>query len=249
MSNNSIELLEESLATVIDKSQSTTNSTSLSASPKQNIWWIAMFFFLAITATGVAIYIGDLGLYQQFYIRIIIAISIAGIASIIPGFFDLQLKWMKNSIRAGGAIGIFVFIYMFNPATLDDSFRPGVNLTGTWNFYSVTKDEDVPIRTANIEHAEGRNIFNIIGNISTAHHAKHGIYNSPIITFKSDFALITHEKIIFHYLNNRDEEGIAIANYSESNVDELFFNFNDYSTRDNDKVPNGVLKFVLIKNE
>lgn len=230
-----------------DKLLNNTNSTTAPASSKQNLLWIAMFFLLAVSATGVAIYIGELGLYQQFYLRIIIAISIAGIASIIPGFFDLQLTWLKNSIRAGGAIGIFIFIYLFNPATLDNSFRPAINLNGTWNYTILISDKDVAIGTANIEHTEGRNIFYINGTITPTHPNNHGFGNSPVLTFRSDFALITHDNIIFHYINNRTEEGIAVANYSPTNTDTLYFNFNDYATKDNDDVPNGEIKFFRVK--
>jgi hypothetical protein len=47
----------------------------------------------------------------EFY-KIILALSVAGIASIIPGF--IRIKY-KGVLSAGGAIAVFIFILTFNP--------------------------------------------------------------------------------------------------------------------------------------
>lgn len=49
---------------------------------------------------------------QFFVYRIALAIGVAAIATIIPGFFEVQLK---PTIKAGGALAVFAFIYLINP--------------------------------------------------------------------------------------------------------------------------------------
>lgn len=233
------------MSETLSNQRETTYTTS---EKKINTWWMITFFILAVVSLAISIFIGEPGVSQEFHLRLIIAISIAGIASIIPGFFDISVVWLRNSIKAGGAIGIFVLIYLINPATLHADFRPKVNLTGNWQFYLQTAEGDIPSGYANIEHKEGRNIFNVIGNVEANPHAPIGRYHTPRLTFESNFGLITDRKIIFHYVTNLGEEGVAIADYTLASAEELYFNFNDYSGKDKDGVPIGVLKFVLIKS-
>jgi hypothetical protein len=49
---------------------------------------------------------------QFIFYKILLAISIAGIASIVPGF--MRVKY-KNYVSAGGALAVFVFVLTFNP--------------------------------------------------------------------------------------------------------------------------------------
>ncbi|WP_369921938.1 hypothetical protein AB8E32_07020 [Marinomonas polaris] len=57
--------------------------------------------------------------YQVFILRGLFAIALASIASIIPGFLNLETgansKAAYFGIYAGGAIAIFVLIWLFNP--------------------------------------------------------------------------------------------------------------------------------------
>ncbi len=214
-----------------------------------NVWWLITFFLLAIATTATGIYVEDLNADSQLNLKILTAISIAGVASIIPGFFDIEITWLRNSVKAGGAIGIFVLIIFVTPDTLNDKFKPKINLSGSWNFFLQTADGEVPVGSANIEHIDGENIFNIIGNVEVNPDAPKGIYNTPLLTFESDFALITDKKVIFHYLTNDEEEGTAIADYTNTSAKELYFNFKDYDEKDKDGVPSGVLRFVLIELE
>ena len=50
--------------------------------------------------------------------RVVLALAAAGIAAVIPGFIDVELRWLKIVIRAGGAIAIFVIVYLLKPAAL-----------------------------------------------------------------------------------------------------------------------------------
>jgi hypothetical protein len=76
---------------------------------------------------------------QQFYIRILIALAAAGVAMLIPGFFEIELGWLRNTIRAGGALGIFLLIYAVNPPTFEQ-LRQLEELAGEYE-YECTKDE------------------------------------------------------------------------------------------------------------
>jgi hypothetical protein len=58
------------------------------------------------------IFIRDPSSSQQFYFKIIMALGCAGIATVIPGFFNIQYK---SLISAGGGLAIFAFVYMYTP--------------------------------------------------------------------------------------------------------------------------------------
>jgi hypothetical protein len=53
--------------------------------------------------------------YQYTVFRVILAISVAGIAPFIPGLLEVKVS---DFVRAGGAIAVFVIIYFFSPAKL-----------------------------------------------------------------------------------------------------------------------------------
>src|SRR5947209_7642695 len=54
----------------------------------------------------------------QFEIlRIVIALAAGGVAAVIPGLLDLQLKQGAGfALRAGGALAVFVVVYFYSPA-------------------------------------------------------------------------------------------------------------------------------------
>lgn len=209
--------------------------------------WLLAFLILAVISVASAIFIPSQNAVQQFYFRVIVAISMAGIAAIIPGFFQIELVWLKNSIKAGGAIGIFVLIYTINPAEITSSFRPSVDLSGRWNFYLQSNNSEIPGGVAQITHKAGENVYIIIGDVPVNPDAPAGAYNSPTIVFDSDYSLITDRKIVFHYRTNQGEEGVAVANYSGTSVDELYFNFRDFARSSVDNFPTGVLIFRRVQ--
>lgn len=61
---------------------------------------------------------------QEFILRGLFAISLASIASIIPGFINVETGARGGAayfgIYAGGAIAIFVLIWMFNPPKIEE---------------------------------------------------------------------------------------------------------------------------------
>jgi hypothetical protein len=84
---------------------------------------------LALLIVSLVLLTPNLNVIQQFYLRIIIGLAAAGIAALIPGFFEIELSWLRNTLRAGGAIGIFLLIYGFNPPVIEQ-FDTLSELTG-----------------------------------------------------------------------------------------------------------------------
>lgn len=73
-----------------------------------------LLFFFGVVFISVLIYISirypdTIQEYFGIY-KVILSIACAGIASLIPGFFNIRYKSM---IRAGGALGVFTFIFLF----------------------------------------------------------------------------------------------------------------------------------------
>ncbi len=54
----------------------------------------------------------------QFEIlRIVLALAGGGVAAVIPGLLDLQMNTgTKATVRAGGALAVFVILYFWSPA-------------------------------------------------------------------------------------------------------------------------------------
>lgn len=50
-----------------------------------------------------------------FLLRVLASLSAGGVAAVIPGFFEFQ--W-KKQIQAGGALAVFVIVYLVNPPSL-----------------------------------------------------------------------------------------------------------------------------------
>jgi hypothetical protein len=76
------------------------------------------FFVLLII---IALYIPDPSDFQYLIFRTVLALAAGGFAALIPG--ALELEWNK-AIRATGAIGIAVLVYLWNPAQLAIQHHP-----------------------------------------------------------------------------------------------------------------------------
>ena len=96
---------------------------------------LAVFIAFALIGLSLVIFKSYLDGYQQFYLRIFIGLSASGIAAIIPGFFEIKLLWFSNTIRASGAIAIFLLIYTQNPPQIE-TFETMEDLRGMW-YYDV----------------------------------------------------------------------------------------------------------------
>ncbi|MEP5730840.1 MAG: hypothetical protein ABJL67_15890 [Sulfitobacter sp.] len=69
----------------------------------------------------------------EFFMRTVIALCAGGIASCLPGFLDLD--WRERSgIRAGGAVGVFVLVFLVNPPNLMAEAASSREVTTTYDF-------------------------------------------------------------------------------------------------------------------
>lgn len=60
---------------------------------------------------------------QTFVFRTILALAAAGVGGVLLGRLDLKGSMNKWTIRAGGALAIFVIVYMFSPGTYKVSMK------------------------------------------------------------------------------------------------------------------------------
>ena len=57
--------------------------------------------------------------FQVFVFRVVLALAASGIGAIVPGFLHVEWKpKTKLCIRAGGAIALFLIVYLINPPAL-----------------------------------------------------------------------------------------------------------------------------------
>jgi len=81
--------------------------------------------------------------FQYTVFRIVLALAAGGIAALIPGIIKVKLR---NFIRAGGAIAVFVIIFFYSPANLvllplDDNIIQKRDMwSGTWKYSAQNKN-------------------------------------------------------------------------------------------------------------
>ena len=66
--------------------------------------------------------------FQYIVFRTTLALAAACVASALPGFFEFKRELPQAGIAAGGALAVFVLVYMFDPGKMkgkiDDNSRP-----------------------------------------------------------------------------------------------------------------------------
>jgi len=80
---------------------------------------LAFIFGVIFTAAllALAVLIPDPTPRQFEIFRIVIAVSVAGIAAMVPGLLNLRFKQgAMLSIQAGGALAVFIVVYFYSPA-------------------------------------------------------------------------------------------------------------------------------------
>ncbi len=92
-----------------------------------------LFVGLGLLGLCVVIFKPYLSSFEQFYLRIFIGLSAAGIAAIIPGFFEIKSKFLNSTFRASGAIAIFILIYTHNPPEIL-ALETMEQLKGEWHY-------------------------------------------------------------------------------------------------------------------
>ena len=93
------------------KSTASPQDTTPGSSSKSSLW---LGIGLIIVILLLVIFIPCPSASQYFVFRIVIALAAAGLASVIPGIFNINLT---NGITAGGALAIFAVVYFFDPAS------------------------------------------------------------------------------------------------------------------------------------
>ena len=106
--------------------------------------------------------------FQYVVFRIVLALAAAGVASMIPGFIEVQIS---NVVRAGGALAVFVLVYFYNPAALvsDDPWISELhnlrgdlgNLEGMWERLD---ESDLPCERIHAQAAPLGERFNLISD-------------------------------------------------------------------------------------
>lgn len=78
---------------------------------------LAVIFGVAFVATIliIALFVPDPTGFQYTIFRIVLALAAAGFVSMTPGFIQAQVG---TTIRAGGALAVFVIVYFFTPAAI-----------------------------------------------------------------------------------------------------------------------------------
>jgi hypothetical protein len=72
--------------------------------------------FFIILSIIIAIFIPHPTDHQIFIFRVVLALAAAAFGVAIPGFINIKFPlWGKGIIKAGGAIALFIIVYMINP--------------------------------------------------------------------------------------------------------------------------------------
>jgi len=94
-------------------------ANDLNKTPKwQLITGLVIGVLFALLILLLAILIPNPTPTQFFIFRGVFAISLAAIAAIIPGLLNVESRFQKFSIRATGAIAVFIIVWLLNPPAL-----------------------------------------------------------------------------------------------------------------------------------
>lgn len=98
----------------------------MTISPEQQrayAFWFGTSFIVLLFVAFLTIFFLEIykipALFQlfEFFFRVVLAGSLAGVAAMIPGYFEID--WTeKLGLRAGGAFAVFLLIFMVNPPRL-----------------------------------------------------------------------------------------------------------------------------------
>lgn len=94
-------------------------ANDLTKTPKwQLITALAIGILFAISIFVVVIFIPNPTSFQILVFRGLFSISLAAIAAIIPGLLHVESRFQELSIRATGAIAVFILVWLVNPPAL-----------------------------------------------------------------------------------------------------------------------------------
>lgn len=97
----------------------TPGAADLKKTPKwQLITGLSLGTLFAIAILIIAVAIPTPTKTQFFIFRGVFSLSLSAIAAIIPGLLNIESRYQGFSIRATGAIGIFILVWLLNPPEL-----------------------------------------------------------------------------------------------------------------------------------
>jgi hypothetical protein len=77
---------------------------------------LGLIFVIVLLVTAMAV--PNPSYFQLFVFRIVLALAAAGIAAIVPGLINFESKTPLYAIRGGGALAVFLLVYLVNPPAL-----------------------------------------------------------------------------------------------------------------------------------
>ncbi|EJI1394755.1 hypothetical protein NDL37_004522 [Vibrio parahaemolyticus] len=96
-----------------------TGVTDLQDTPKwQLISGLVVGLFFSVAILVAVIFIPNPTGTQFFVFRGLFSISMAAIAAVIPGLLNVESRYQQFSIKATGAIAVFVIVWLINPPAL-----------------------------------------------------------------------------------------------------------------------------------
>lgn len=94
-------------------------ANDLKETPKwQLITGLVIGLVLALAILVLVVFIPNPTPSQFFVFRGLFAISLAAVAAIIPGLLNVESRFNRFSVKATGAIAVFVLVWMLNPPAL-----------------------------------------------------------------------------------------------------------------------------------
>lgn len=85
------------------------------AKAQQRLYAFVFGVVFVVAMLVLAIFIPNPTAFQYTVFRIVLALAAGGVVAMFPGFITAQVA---NSVRAGGALAVFVVVYFFSPASL-----------------------------------------------------------------------------------------------------------------------------------
>lgn len=68
-----------------------------------------------VVLLAIALLIPNPSMFQIFVFRVVLALASAAFGCAIPGILNIKGELANFSVRAGGALGLFLLVYSFNP--------------------------------------------------------------------------------------------------------------------------------------
>ncbi len=94
-------------------------ANDVSKTPKwQLVTGLIIGVFFALIVLGLVVFIPSPTPTQFFVFRGSFAIALAAVAAIIPGLLNVESRFQQVSVKATGAIAVFVLVWLLNPPAL-----------------------------------------------------------------------------------------------------------------------------------